>query len=135
MKDVRLWEPLVRYLRSIQFFPHFFEEEFVVTELSHEYVGHLLNCMAIELKTAPVSGTLAHVLVGSQSWKFHEILSQIEFSYQSMEVPHLEFFDSALVLQVSSSSGCKSLIKRVCLAKNKVFSSFKTVFISGNEEL
>ena len=65
-------------------------------------VGYFLKCVALELNHTKQPGPLAHVLVGQERGKFQDILEKIEMQLQSLDIPSLEFFDPALVIQVSS---------------------------------
>lgn len=100
LRDPRLWNPLLRYLKTNQFLSLLIKNNFPPPSMEAQDIGYLLKCIAVEMKTTTPPGPLALHIVGEGSSKFQEVLSLLELDEEPMEMPELEFFDQANVLQV-----------------------------------
>ena len=100
IRDNRLRGPLLRYLRTTQFFVKYYVNCFPDPDMEPEAVGHFLKCLSIELKFSQQVGPIAHVLVNEESNKFLNILDNVEVVQKEAEIPDLEFFENELVMEV-----------------------------------
>lgn len=93
IKDPRLSNQLLRYLRINQLLVKYYVDHFPQLDMEVEAVGYFLKCASKELKSVQQPGPLAHILVGTQSYKFLSVFEKMEIECYSVPFPQLEFFD------------------------------------------
>jgi hypothetical protein len=100
IRDPRLWNPLLRYLKNNHIFSHFLKDHFPSPSMSLEDIGYLLKCVAVELKTTNQPAQLSNAIIGEEFGKFQEVLNILELNQESIEIPTLEYFESSQVMEV-----------------------------------
>lgn len=113
IRDSRLSNPLLRYLKTNHFFTNFIKDNLPSPAMDAQDIGYLLKCVAVELKTTTSPGPLAKSILGDGSSKFQEILNLLELDDDPVELPELEFFDQDNVMQVNKINSINSCCVKI----------------------